>query len=74
MDRATYLQNLEDVDDHIVQGKEHIAKQEATITALERDGHLQAVKRAKELLVVLRDTQKEHEAHRQHILDELAKT
>jgi len=39
MDRATLAKPLEDAERQVAQGKDYIAKQEAVIAELGRDGH-----------------------------------
>jgi len=74
MDRARKLAQLQQAERHVAEGKKHVAKQEALVAALERDGHDAYAAKAREILAVLRDTQARHEQHRQSILDELAQS
>ena len=62
MDRATLVRPLEDAERQVAQGKDYIAKQEAVIAGLARDGHGTA--QARGLLDTLLESQAVHEQHR----------
>jgi hypothetical protein len=62
MDRATLPRHLEDAERQVAQGKDYLAKQEAVIAELARDGHGTAPARA--LPDTLLESQALHEQHR----------
>ncbi len=61
---------LEQCQRHVSEGVERIAKQEALIAGLERDGHEQMVPAAQTLLTALKATQQLGE---EHLAREIAK-
>lgn len=70
MNRAMLLQHLALAERHISQGETHLAKQEALISTLDRDGH--DTTEAWALLTTMRATQALHLEDRDRILAELA--
>ena len=48
---------------HVHEGEEHIAKQKALIAELERDGHLELLPAARELLKQFEESQALHREH-----------
>jgi hypothetical protein len=69
MNRATIERRLQEAEQHIARGGERITRQHEIIATLERDGR--NTRGAKELLVILEETQHQHIATRERILDEL---
>jgi len=69
MDRRLLQQHLEQAERHIALGKQHLAKQEAIIAELDRDGH--DTTDALAILVTLRETRSLHVQDRDRILSEL---
>jgi len=70
MDRLMRLQHLAEAERHIASGDQHISDQELRVAELELLGHNSAL--ARSLLETFRLIQVQHEAHRDHILKELA--
>jgi len=68
-DRQSKLQHLAVGEGHVAGGEIHLAKQEALIVDLKRDGHDSADARA--ILTTLRQTQANHVLDRGGILKEL---
>ncbi len=56
---------LEQVQRHIVEGEQRIAKQEALIKELERDGHENMLPAAREFLAQMRAIQQQSREHLQ---------
>ena len=69
-DHGMERRHLEQAERHIIEGAERIAKQEALLASLDRDGYdtVEAVK----LLGLLRDLQEQGIIHRDRILQALA--
>ena len=70
MDRTLVLEHLAQTERHVAQGVERLAKQEAIVTDLERDGH--DTKWAEVLLATMRETHSLHLQDRERLLNELA--
>jgi hypothetical protein len=58
IDRTILLEHLAQAERHVAQGRTHLARQEALIADLERDGH--DTKDASAILATLRETQTQH--------------
>jgi hypothetical protein len=69
MDRVSLTRHLEEAERQVAQGKEHIARQQAVIFQLARDGHDTA--QAESLLEALLESQGLHEQHRGWLLRQL---
>jgi hypothetical protein len=68
IDRTTLLEHLDQSERHAAQGRAHLAKQEALIADLERDGH--DTKDALAVLATLRETQTQHVLNVERLLKE----
>lgn len=69
MDRSVLEQHLALAQQHVIEGMDHLARQETIVAELERDGHDTA--EALKVLATLRDTQKLHEQEVERIMMEL---
>jgi uncharacterized protein YhaN len=69
MDHALLAKHLEEAERQVAQGKDHIAKQQAIIADLERDGH--DTRQARTLLETLLESQALHEQHRGWLLRQI---
>jgi hypothetical protein len=69
MDHALLAKHLEDAERQVVLAKEHIARHEAVIADLERDGH--DTTQARTLLETLLESQALHEQHRGWLLRQI---
>lgn len=69
MDRSILEQHLARAQQHVIEGMDHLVRQEEVLAELERDGHDTA--EALKILATLRDTQRQHEQEVQRIAAEL---
>jgi len=69
IDRSTLLAHLAQAERHVSLGEAHIARQEALIIDLERDGH--DTKDAVGVLGTLRETQTQHVLNVERLMKEL---
>ncbi len=65
---------LEMVVRHVETGKGLIAKQEAIIAEMDRDGHVDAARQARKVLELLRETQRLHDEHLARLRAEAGET
>ena len=72
MDREILLRHLAQAEQHVAEGKAHIAKQQRMIVEFERDGH--DATEAVCLLETFVLLQQSREEHRARILDELSES
>jgi hypothetical protein len=63
--------HLAQADRHIAKGEENIARQRETLSELERDGHVDAARRARDLLAQFEDTLAMYVADRDRIRKQL---
>jgi len=63
-------EHLAQCERHVALGERHLSRQREIIAELDRDGHDST--KARELLVILGDTQDMHIAHRDRLRDDLA--
>jgi len=71
MDRATLREHLNQARRHAALGKHHLARQEALVAELDRNGHDTTA--AMGVLATMRRTQELHELDIERLLSELAK-
>jgi len=71
-DRASIERFLARAEAHVVQGEKHVARQKEIIAGLERDGHEDASRTARELLATFEMTQEAHVGDRDRLRAELA--
>jgi hypothetical protein len=71
MDRTTLQQHLAQAERHAAEGRRHLARQEALVAELDRDGH--DTTEARKVLATLRATQTLHEEDVGRLLGELGK-
>ena len=60
---------LDQAERHIREAKEHIAKQEALISELVRDGHSKQAERGRKVLATFRQTLRTAQRHRRLLLE-----
>ena len=72
MDRQTLEQRLVRAEERVASGEAHLAKQKRLIEDLIADGHTVAAASARQLLVVLEESQVLHVIDRDRIVGELA--
>ena len=70
MDRELALKNLAQAEAAVAEGLRHIAEQRSRIERLRGDGH--DVAEAERLLQLFLEVQRQHQAHRDRLLTELA--
>jgi hypothetical protein len=71
MDRATLETFLQQAEEHVALGEQHIARQREIVSELARDGH--DTEMAETLLAQFENNQAMHTAHRDRLRRELAK-
>src|SRR5690349_5411478 len=64
---------LKEVEGHIREAQEQIAAQERRVAELERDGHVDAAARARELLATFHETLEVAAEQRKFLLEEIAR-
>jgi len=69
IDRSLARQNLAEAERNVALGRFHLDRQIQIVAELERDGHDATA--ARELLETFKDSQEQHEAHRDRLLREL---
>ncbi len=69
MDPSEIQQYLEQAERHAAEGRQLVARQEALVAELDRDGH--DTDAARKVLETLRETQSLHEADVRRLLEEL---
>ena len=69
MDPAAIQHHLTQAERHAAEGRQLVARQEALIAELDRDGH--DATGARKVLEILQDTQMLHEADVQRLIEEL---
>ncbi len=72
MDRALIEQHLAQAERHVAEGEGQIARQKETVSELERDEHVKAAQKARELLAVFELAQETLVGDRDRLLAELA--